>query len=99
MNNWKQLTTYAVHDDKNIKGFFADYRFLSNFYRSECEYQGEIYPSSEHAYQAAKVVPNERAQFQTCTAAESKKLWKSCNRLDLIPKMWDARKYDVMFSV
>ena len=37
-----------------ILSFTREYRFLSNFWLCEVPYQGIIYPSSEHAYQAAK---------------------------------------------
>lgn len=39
-----------------ISGFFGPYRFLSNFYPAEVELDGEMYPSTEYAYQAAKTV-------------------------------------------
>lgn len=39
-----------------ISGFFGEYRFLSNFWPVELRYGGEVYPSVEHAYQAAKCV-------------------------------------------
>lgn len=32
------------------------YRFLSNFYPAEVEFEGLVYPSAEHAYQAAKTL-------------------------------------------
>lgn len=37
-----------------IVGFQGEYRFLSNFYIGNLEYDGDKYPSAEHAYQAAK---------------------------------------------
>jgi ribA/ribD-fused uncharacterized protein len=37
-----------------IKGFFGEYRFLSNFYLSLVWFEGILYPTVEHAYQAAK---------------------------------------------
>ncbi len=37
-----------------INGFFEEYRFLSNFWYAEVEYDGVIYPTTEHAFQAAK---------------------------------------------
>jgi len=39
---------------KPIDQFSGDNRFLSNFYWSKVFYDGIIYPSAEHAYQAAK---------------------------------------------
>ena len=38
----------------DILGFNKEYRFLSNFYPAIVEYDGLDYPSTEHAYQAAK---------------------------------------------
>jgi ribA/ribD-fused uncharacterized protein len=37
-----------------IKDFWGEYRFLSNFHPAEVKYCNRIYPTSEHAYQAAK---------------------------------------------
>lgn len=37
-----------------IRGFFKEHRFLSNFYDGPVTYDGEVYPTVEHAFQAAK---------------------------------------------
>ncbi len=37
-----------------ITSFSGEYRFLSNFWMVPVTYEGITYPSSEHAYQAAK---------------------------------------------
>lgn len=37
-----------------IRGFFDEYRFLSNFWFAEVEYDDVVYPTNEHAFQAAK---------------------------------------------
>lgn len=37
-----------------IDHFDGDYKFLSNFYPVEVMYENIVYPSVEHAYQAAK---------------------------------------------
>jgi len=37
-----------------IRGFFGEYRFLSNFTVSEVEFDGVRYSTVEHAFQAAK---------------------------------------------
>lgn len=37
-----------------IDSFRGEYAFLSNFYPAITEYEGVLYPTSEHAYQAAK---------------------------------------------
>ena len=37
-----------------IDSFTKEYRYLSNFFTSPIEVDGEIYPTAEHAYHAAK---------------------------------------------
>ncbi len=88
-----------THDDKCIKGFFSEYRWLSNFHLCDVEYQGILYPSSENAYQASKVFPNNRFNFIDVSPAKSKKLWKDFLLLDNSPEDWDNRKYDVMTCI
>lgn len=39
-----------------IQEFTGEYRFLSNFYLAPVEWNGTVWPSSEHAYQAAKTL-------------------------------------------
>lgn len=77
-----------------IDDFKGEYAFLSNFYPCVdwIEYGGMTYPSVEHAYQAAKVSPLLRAQFQVGTAAEAKKL----GRTQKCRSDWDDVKLDIM---
>lgn len=58
-----------------IVGFFGDYRWLSNFWPAETPYEGVVYPTSEHAYQAAKTNDTwERLKIKALkTPAEAKK--------------------------
>lgn len=42
------------YDTPLIGEFWNEYRFLSNFYMSPITWQGKVWPSVEHAYQAAK---------------------------------------------
>ncbi len=92
--DWKE---YAIHDDNNIKGFFGNYKFLSNFELCNVWYEGGSYPSSENAYQAAKIYPEWRIdELMECSPMESKILWKKYVRMDKSAEEWDARKYDVM---
>lgn len=39
-----------------IDNFSGEYRWLSNFWASPAVYRGHIYPTAEHAYQAAKAL-------------------------------------------
>ena len=50
------LSSGKVYDHTlhEIRGFFGPWRFLSNFHFFPVEYDGVVYPTNEHAYQAAK---------------------------------------------
>ncbi len=53
---------------RKIDRFVGQYRFLSNFFPSPIEVEGHIYPTVEHAYQAAKTLDeNERATIRSCS--------------------------------
>lgn len=89
---------YVIWDENNIKGFFGEYRWLSNFYPCRVWYEGLEYLNSECAYQGAKVEPEYRKEFTFCSAYESKSLWKK------FPKQygqheWDLNKKDIMSSI
>jgi ribA/ribD-fused uncharacterized protein len=88
------IPEYAIHDDKRVCGFFGPFRFLSNFFPARVHYEGLDFPSVEHAYQAAKYPPNQRAQFTSCTAGRAKKLGKQAPDLDVVK--WDKKKFDLM---
>lgn len=96
MNDWKQKTNGWLHDDKNIRGFFGDYRWLSNFEPCIVEYEGLVYPSSEAAYQAAKCeIKAHRERFLMIDAARA----KSLGRLIIIRKDWNEIKLQVMQDI
>ena len=85
---------YIVHDDEKILGFFGEYRFLSNFHIAEVYYEGILYPSTEHAYQAAKSNDiSQREKFLTLTCGGAKKLGQTI----VLRENWDIIKYDIMF--
>lgn len=71
--NVEQFSPYIVHDFKNVKGFFKDYRFLSNFHECEIWCDGLLFKSTEAAYQAQKTKErNEQKLFTTMTPKEAK---------------------------
>lgn len=87
---------YIIHDEKNVKGFFGDYRFLSNFHLAEVWYEGILYPSSEHAYQAAKTLDLDiRKEFLplTCNKAKNK------GQVIEVRKDWEEKKFEIMFQI
>ena len=88
--------SYVVHDDKNVKGFFGPYRFLSNFQVAPVIYEGVNYPSTEAAYQAAKSLdPEIRKQFTNLNPSESKKLGQKIK----VRSDWEDVKYKVMLDI
>lgn len=80
-----------------INEFKGQYRFLSNFYMSGCYYESEPYPSSEHAYMAAKTEDLKlREQIAKCpTPAEAKKMGRSIK----LRAGWEDMKYGVMVDI
>ena len=95
--DWK---LYAVHSDKEIKGFFGEYRWLSNFWNAPVVFDVNLYTSSECAYQAAKVQGRFRKPLIECNfPVQSKKLWKTLPKIEETNEQWDSRKYEVMAQI
>ncbi len=65
--------------EQKIPSFRGDKFFLSNFYPCQVNWDGWVWASSEHAYQAAKNFSDEyRKSVQACaTPAQTKKLGKA----------------------
>jgi len=79
---------------KPITEFSGAYRWLSNFWPAQVDLDGVIYPSVEHAYQAAKSLDenDEREPFQYGTAGEAKRRGRKLKvRAD-----WEKVKVPVM---
>jgi len=82
-----------------IYGFFGDFRFLSNFWLAEVEYEGAMYPSTEAAYQAAKTLDlNARKQFQMGSGIAGRQAKHLGYKLELRPD-WENIKDQVMYDV
>lgn len=82
---------------KGIIFFDGEYRFLSNFYICEVPFEGNIYSSSEHAYQAAKSLDVEiREQIRLLkTPGESKKFG---GKIKIRPN-WNQIKFNKMYEI
>lgn len=94
---WHETTEDTLHNDKSIKGFQGEYRWLSNFYECPVEYEGLTYGSSEAAYQAAKTYDEDlREQFTHMSPREAKKVGKS--GID-IRSDWDEDRFWVMHAI
>ncbi len=77
-----------------ITEFTGEYRFLSNFYESCVTYDFVIYPTLEHAYQAAKTLNlEERQKIKECkTPGQAKRMGRT---VTLRPD-WEQIKVHVM---
>ncbi len=77
-----------------IDAFRGPYRFLSNFFPALCDYEGIVYPTVEHGYQAAKSLNADvrRMIAQALTAQEAKHLGLRVP----IRNDWPAVKLQVM---
>ena len=83
---------YKVND--RIDSFEGKYEFLSNFYESPFEWQGIHYPTSEHAFQAAKVInPATRLKIAAApTPGQAKRMGRQVElRAD-----WEEVKEDII---
>jgi ribA/ribD-fused uncharacterized protein len=84
--------------DKDVIGEFqGKYRFLSNFHPSEIHYDGIIYPTVEHAYQAHKsAVPEARQGIADAkTPGDAKRMGKKVH----MRANWDLIKRSIMFDL
>ena len=77
-----------------IVRFVNEYAFLSNFTPITVEYDGVLYRSVEHAYQAAKtVIPEERTWIRN---ARSPAQAKYAGRRVAIRSNWNSMRIEVM---
>jgi ribA/ribD-fused uncharacterized protein len=83
--------------EKAIKGFFGEYRFLSNFHPCSVRIGELTFPSSEHAYMAFKTLdPEVRKHIATlATPSEAKRFGRT---LKLRPN-WEALRIKAMRKV
>lgn len=83
--------------DKPIDSFTGEYRFLSNFFPAKITYQGDVYSSVEHAYQASKTddfsVRAKIREAKTCGIA------KHLGRYVKLRMDWETIKLSVMHEL
>ena len=103
MSRWADL----YESEQVIQEFVGEYKFLSNFYPSPIVIDGKMYPTVEHAYQAAKAIHECEREFIRCASSpgEAKKFGRMVpcrairNRWDLWEKsrlaIWFAENYDI----
>lgn len=83
-------------DNNRITQFQGEYRWLSNFYQSQIELRGVVFPSAEAAYQASKVINCALdSVFCKLTPGQAKKVGKYVR----MREDWDEVKFEIMDMV
>jgi len=86
-----------------IESFEGEHEFLSNFWPCKVVYEGIEYPSSEHAYQAAKAPDLETrliiAAKKTPGQAKRAGSRRGCIIKNFDQAAWEDKKIDVMGDV
>lgn len=84
-------------DRVNIGPFTGTHAYLSNFYRSPVEYDGLMYPTSEHAFQAHKSLdPRVRAYIaDVITPREAKRAGRKIK----VRSDWERVKVGIMEQI
>ena len=77
-----------------INCFDGEYAFLSNFYEHPIQYQGIVYPTNEHFFQAMKSLKEDERKIiaAAITPGKAKRLGRA---ITLRPD-WELVKYDMM---
>ena len=78
-----------------ISCFDKEWAFLSNFYESEIEFEGIVYPTNEHFFQAMKTldIDERRAIANALTPGKAKRM----GRRVTLRSDWEEAKEEVMF--
>ncbi len=77
-----------------ITRFRDEYDFLSNFYVVDIEYDGIVYPSVEHAFQAAKTLDDDERLKISLLDTPTKA--KRAGRKVKLRSDWEEVKLDIM---
>lgn len=81
-----------------IDTFDGPYVFLSNFYPCPVVFDGLTYPTSEHAYQAAKSTDRDY-QLRICYSAATPAKAKRLGRKAVLRPNWEAVKCRAMYYI
>lgn len=77
-----------------IGEFAGEHRFLSNFYKSPITFEGDTYPTVEHAFQAAKT--SDAEERATIRANANPVIAKRKGRRVTLRADWETVKQDIM---
>ncbi len=82
---------------KAINAFQGEYRFLSNFWPCYLQYENIVYPTVEHAYQAAKVESLDlKTSIKDCPTPVEAKDYFETNKIQPSPGWTIAKKLVIM---
>lgn len=99
--DWQKI---AVHSETEIKGFFGDYVWLSNFHLCQIHYNMLAFVSSEHAYMFAKLDMSKytdlevKELYEQVSKMSCKEVKKWGQTISLRPD-WEGVKYEVMAAI
>lgn len=80
-----------------IDNFDGEFAFLSNFYDAPTEWEGILYPTTEHAFQAAKVL-NPTVRMKIAAAPTPGKA-KRMGREVALRHDWEEVKQEIMYEI
>jgi ribA/ribD-fused uncharacterized protein len=90
---------FSREENNLITGFSkkTGFEFLSNFYNSSITFEGKLYPSVEHAYQAAKSLNQETRDL--IRKADNPNLAKRLGQSIIVREDWNDVKISIMKSL
>ena len=80
-----------------IRSFKGRYRFLSNFYPCQIKWEGKWYPTSEHAFQAAKTF--DRHERELIRKLRTPGMARTAGRSVSLRADWEKKKIDIMIEI
>lgn len=99
VNRLQQLKDAGIVyvDNFQIRGFFDEFRFLSNFHVTPVHFNGNDYMSSEHAYMAAKA-RNKKDHDYVQSAKSCSQAKKRGSEIELVDD-WELMKVEIMYLI
>lgn len=82
---------------QSIEKFDDQHEFLSNFHACPIEYEGIVYPTTEHAFQAAKSLDD--TERRKVAAAKTPGTAKRMGKMVQLRPHWDIIKTKVMEDI
>lgn len=92
-----EISSYFEPKMDIITPFRGEYFFLSNLFPCNVKYKGHVYPSVEHAFQAAKCELKKDAKL--IQTAKKPKIAKSLGRRIKMRSDWEAVKKKIMYEL